>query len=355
MNLKSRRFVLRGLFTSFPLKQLIKEFIMKNVASFILLFVLLVCLDKPSSAQDRLDPASFNGKEEITIVVTDSGLGGLSVMDDVAKKMKSYGCFKKVNLIFVNALFDSNSGYNALKTREEKIGIFNNVLTGIEQKFHPDAILIACNTLSVLYRETDFVKKSKTPIFGIVEPGVQLIAERMVSDPTSAVILFGTETTIEEANHLKALLALNISDKRIVTKSCPQLQSYIEQNPEGEETEMLISVYLNEALEHLPKTDGLIYLSLNCSHFGYSEPLWRKAFAGTSYKLGGIIDPNFRMADLLITKKSQGRYTDTILSYLVVSKIELLNADAMFQVFSKKSSEMALAIKKYQLMPALFK
>jgi glutamate racemase len=319
---------------------------MKNVLLVILQIAFFLCSWTRTVAQP---------KEEITIVITDSGLGGLSVVEDVAKKIKVSGCFKKVNLIFVNALFDSNTGYNALQTRDEKIRIFNNVLAGIDEHFRPDVILIACNTLSVLYKETDFVKKSKTTIFGIVEPGVQLVAERLLSDSTSSVILFGTETTIDEASHLKALMALKIAGNRIISKSCPQLQSFIEQDPHGEETEMLISVYLNEALEQLPKTNGTVYLSLNCSHFGYSEDLWRKAFATTSFKFGAVLDPNFRMADFLINEICRNKFSETTLSYLVVSKIELLNDKVMVQYFSKKAPELAKALQNYRLMPALFK
>lgn len=327
---------------------------MNNLLSFILLIATFVIFEKNANAQDRIVPASVFGKEEITIVITDSGLGGLSVMDDVAREIKISGCFKKVNLIFVNALFNSNTGYNTLQTRTEKINQFSNVLSGIEQHFKPDVILIACNTLSVLYKETDFVKKSKTFLFGIVDSGVSLIMEQLSEDVASRVILFGTETTIEEGSHRKALLAHQIADKRIISKSCPQLQSYIEQNPHGEETEMLISVYLNEALEQLPKSDEAVFLSLNCSHFGYSEDLWRKAMAATPFKLGAILDPNFRMADILIKKNCLNKYADTTLSFLVVSKVELLNEKAMFQIFNEKSPELAKALQNYRKMPDLF-
>ena len=44
-------------------------------------------------------------KERVTIVVTDSGLGGLSVLADAAEKFRQYPVFKAVDLVFVNALF----------------------------------------------------------------------------------------------------------------------------------------------------------------------------------------------------------------------------------------------------------
>ena len=327
---------------------------MNRILPYFFLIAVFISSVGITKAQIGFDPNLFFGKEEITIVVTDSGLGGLSVMDDIAKKLKTSGCFKKVSLVFVNALFDANTGYNALQTRNEKIKIFSNVLTSIENRFKPDAILIACNTLSVIYKETDFVKQSKTPVIGIVESGVQLMAEKLKSDNNSNVIIFGTETTIEEGTHKKALLALQIADERIITKSCPQLQSYIEQNPAGEETEMLITVYLNEALVQCPENSGNIYLSLNCSHFGYSYNLWKKAFANTPYKSGEILDPNSIMGDFLVAQKYRNRYSGTEISFLVVSKVKLLNENAIVSIFSEKTPELASAIQKYHLIPDLF-
>jgi glutamate racemase len=327
---------------------------MNKYATCCILILLFSCSQKSTRDQGRFDPDALFGNKEITVVITDSGLGGLSVMDDIAKKIKTSGCFKKVSLIFVNALFDVNTGYNSLKTREEKIKVFNNVLAGIDKRYHPDIILIACNTLSVIYNETEFVRKTKTPVIGIVESGVKIIHEKLQKDTSSKVIIFGTETTIEEDSHRKALLELNIAKERIVTKACPQLQSYIEQNPSGEETEMLISVYLNEAIEQLPEKSGTVYISLNCSHFGYSSDLWEKALNSTSVKSGGILDPNFIMGDILVEEKYRNRFSVTKISLLVVSKVELLNARSMVNVFQKKSPELANALINYEIIPDLF-
>ncbi|MEA1898103.1 MAG: hypothetical protein U9N53_10635, partial [Bacteroidota bacterium] len=101
----------------------------------------------PGSSGKKLDNSIFD-QEEITVVITDSGLGGLAVLDDIAKKIAGSGYYKRVNLIFVNALFNADYGYNSLNSREEKISVFSSVLSGIENKFHPDVILIGCNTLS---------------------------------------------------------------------------------------------------------------------------------------------------------------------------------------------------------------
>jgi glutamate racemase len=327
---------------------------MNRLSLYFILIFLFTCSISFTNGQGINDLSQLFNKEEITVVITDSGLGGLSVMDNIARQMRGSGCFKKVNLIFANALFDVNSGYNALKTREEKIKIFSSVLEGIEKHYHPDLIMIACNTLSVVYKETDFARNSKTPLLGIVEPGVRLIADKLAAEKNSDVIILGTETTIEEGSHRKALLEKNIADDRIITMACPQLQSYIEQNPAGEETEMLISAYLNEALEKLPLNHGVVFLSLNCSHFGYSTDLWKKAFPNTSYKLGGLLDPNLIMGNKLMDDSILKRFPETKISYQVVSKVELINEKAMFNIFRAISPELAYALKNYSIISDMF-
>jgi glutamate racemase len=333
---------------------LVKNKISVVTLSFVLATVFTLC-SKPSGAQVNNDLSAIYGKDEITVVITDSGLGGLSVMNNIAGKLEGSGCYRKVNLIFVNALFDANTGYNSLQTREEKISVFNNVLTGIKEHFKPDIIFVACNTLSVIYKETDFVRRSTIPVIGIVEPGVQLIKEKLEKDINSTVIIFGTETTIEEGSHKKELLKLNFAEGRIITKACPQLQSYIEQNPSGEETEMLISAYVSEALEGLPRNNGALYLSLNCSHFGYSTYLWEKAFSSYPYKLGGIIDPNSIMGDILIDDKLRNRFNSTEISFRVVSRVEFLNKNPISGIFLKSSPKLAEAVQNYSIIPNLFK
>ena len=131
----------------------------------------------------------MNNRKEITILVTDSGLGGLSVVADVFNKLKKKKQYKKVNLIFADALFDANSGYNKLSSHNEKVSIFSKALAGMEKHFVPDIILIACNTLSVLYDETNFAKETKTEVVGIVEFGVKIIQDELRKTNDSKVDL----------------------------------------------------------------------------------------------------------------------------------------------------------------------
>jgi len=327
---------------------------MNKTLLYIFIFSVAWCSVISLDAQNHVDLSNLYNKKEITLVITDSGLGGLTVMDDISRKMKESGCYKKVNLVFVNAWFDENSGYNALQSRREKIEMFDRVLTAIGNKYNPDAILIGCNTLSVIFDETSFSRLSGTPVIGIVDAGVSLIDAKLKADPSSRVIIFGTETTVEEESHREGLLKQGIAGERIFTKACPQLQSYIEQSPMSEQTEMLISVYMNEALEELEENDGSVYISLNCSHFGYSEELWRKAFGETAYRSGGILNPNGSMSDILTDGKCLKRFGNTKISLLVVSKVTMPNAVTISGFFREESPDLTEALKNYTLVPDLF-
>jgi glutamate racemase len=322
---------------------------------FKLIFVGL-CLLFSNSISGNTPSSTDPGKrkKEITIVITDSGLGGLDVMGDIAKKLSGSGHYKKVNLIFVNALFEAGKGYNALNSREEKIRTFNNVLMGIEENYHPDIIMVACNTLSVLVKETAFVKNSDTKVVGIVEAGVSMIEWSMENEPNSSVIITGTETTITEDSHRKALIKNGVSENSIITQSCPQLQSYIEQDPEGEDTGMLISIYIDEAVSRLPEDHGPVFLSLNCSHFGYSDEFWREAFEYVNCDLAGILNPNETMGDFLFPTETAGRYKSTTVDLSVVSKVKILNKEAMVNFLQGSSPNMAEALKNYHIAPELF-
>jgi len=331
-----------------------KLLIMNRTHLFILLLPLFLCGQLRVMAQDTPDLSSLCQKREITVAVTDSGLGGMAVMEDISRKIKESRCFRKMNIVFVNALFDEETGYNALRTKREKAEMFDRVLSAIDSRYNPDAILIGCNTLSVLFDETAFSGLSETPVIGIVDAGTKLIVEKLKSDPSSRVIIFGTETTIEENSHKNGLLATGIPGERIVTKACPQLQSYIEQDPGSEETEMLISVYMHEALEELDKDGGDVYISLNCSHFGYSEELWIKAIGETGYRFGAILNPNSSMSDALTGERCHRSYNKTKISFLVVSGVEMPNAVTIAGYFRENSPEIADALKNYTLIPDLF-
>jgi glutamate racemase len=318
---------------------------------FFLLAVLLI----PMRAALRV-PAGSLEKQDITVVVTDSGLGGLSVLADTAARLKNAGLYRRVHLIFFNALFSNDSGYNSLSSRAEKIRIFNNVLKSIDARFNPDRVLVACNTLSVLLPDTPFARTAKIPVVGIVEPGAVLLAEAWKKAPAAAVVLFGTETTIAEDAHRARLIALGVPTEKIIVQACPELASYIENGPAADETALLVSANLDEALARLPSPSPPILAGLICTHYGYSLDLWAAALAEKKITVQGILNPNARLADAVIPVGAPKRHEQTEIDVRVLSMVEIAprKRDALAPWLAKRSPETAAAFRAYEWIPGLF-
>jgi len=295
-----------------------------GLRSLVLLIFILV--STPVAAQAEAGPEWLPGllhKESITIVVTDSGLGGLSVVADAAEKFRQHPVFKDVELVFFNALFTSDAGYNGLQSREEKLKVFSSALQSMQDHFAPDIILVACNTLSVLIPDTEFAKTSSVPVVGIVENGVEQISELLQDKPSARNIIFATQTTVDEGTHKNQLLEQGFSDEQVVTQSCPQLTLYIEQGYDSMYTEMLIDAYVDEALSGMGEITGPLSVSLNCTHFGYSLDFWKQAFASRGIEVTEFLDPNTRMVDFLLPDALQQRFQQSAVTVKVVSMIDI--------------------------------
>lgn len=292
----------------------------------ILALVLSSLLASPATAQTSDTPEwlpDLLAKEDITIVLTDSGLGGLSVVADAAMKLKQHPVFRRARLVFVNALFADNGGYNALQTREDKLAVFSSALQSMQDKYTPDIILVACNTLSVLAPDTEFARTSSTPVVGIVEEGVDQIANQMRNNPEARNILFATQGTVDDGTHKSALLSLGFGDDQVVTQACPQLSLYIEQGYDSMYTEMLIDAYVDEAVSGMGEIDGPLSVSFNCTHFGYSLELWKQAFASRGIEVAAYLDPNTQMIDFLLPDDKLQRFDEAEVTVSVVSMIDI--------------------------------
>jgi len=295
-------------------------------------------------------------KESITIVITDSGLGGLSVVADAAVKFQQNPVFKEVNLVFANALFSDQGGYNSLQSRQEKLRVFSSALQSMEDRFAPDIFLVACNTLSVLIPDTEFASTSSVPVVGIIENGVEQIREQLQDNPGDRNIIFATKTTVDEATHKNQLLQLGIKDEQVVAQSCPQLSLYIEQGYDSMYTEMLIDAYVDEALSAMGETDGSLSVSFNCTHFGYSLDFWKKAFASRGVDVSAYLDPNTEMIDFLLPDELRNRYQQSNINVKAVSMIDIPadHLDSIGRYLHTVSPRTETALRQFERIPDWF-
>lgn len=292
------------------------------VRQAVVTLLLVLAVSACSSPRETGQSLEFPG-DRLTIVVTDSGLGGLSVVADAERKLRESRAYCDVDLVFYNALFTAEGGYNSLPDRDVKISIFDRALQDMQRRYDPDVILVACNTLSVLVPGTTFADTAATTVVGIVEAGVDLIAAAMADDERSRAIIFATQTTAEEGTHTAALTADGIPANRIVVQSCPQLADFIERGYDGMDTEFLIDAYVSEALEQAGPIAGPLLVSFNCTHYGYALEAWDKAFAARGIVVAEYLNPNTRMVDVLLPARLRGRCDSTAVHVTAVSMVEI--------------------------------
>lgn len=320
-------------------------------------------------------------RPDLTIAVTDSGLGGLSVAADLAARLPASGIARAARVVFVNALFDDGVWYNDLASEAEKARVFDAALAAIELRCRPDRILIACNTLSVFYGRTQHARQAATPAVSIIPIGVELIEQALREAPDATAIVFATKGTIDSGAHRRELARRGVPGSRVVGQACPRLSTAIEHDPLGAETAARIREFVAEAVARLPapargggaasvrgvsprgsapgSTPGVatrLIASLNCTHFGYAGPLWAQAFAELGFPSVRVLDPNPRMADVVLDAYGPRRFAATQTRVEVVSKTEL-PADvraSLGRLLRATSPATAEALAHYERVPDLF-
>lgn len=330
----------------------------KLIIFFSFLIIVLVLFSQCTEQKDfdQMVTDFFTHNKDVTILVTDSGQGGLSVAADVAASLPQSGVFENARVVFFNSLFHDRSGYNSLKSETEKVRIFNTALKAMDKKYHPDLLLIACNTLSVLYDKTPFSKKAKFPVIGIVETGVDLIAEQFDQNPDATALIFATKTTIGSNAHKNLLVSRGYPADQIVGQACHRLAGSIERGYDSEETIGYIKEYVAEALEQISDSTTPIFASLNCTHYGYSMQQFKAVFAELGYPGIEIIDPNPLMADFLFKPPYVNRFPETKVTVEVVSKAKISKQEieSLAKLLQQLSPATATAFENYQYNPDLF-
>jgi glutamate racemase len=310
--------------------------------------------DRPT-AGDRL--GRFFQKDSVTIVVTDSGLGGLAVTAAVERLLEQHRVFAQVRLVFANSLPDRKHLYNQMESMEEKARVFDSALAGMTRTFQPDLILIACNTLSVVFPWTEFAHSSDVPVIGIVEFGVDQVANALRNDSTASAIILGTPTTIGQNTHAARLAELGFDSNRVETQACDMLESEIQADPTSDIVRSMVEMYADEALERRgdsPKGD--LVLALCCSHYGFARGVFGEVFGALSGHPVTIVDPNIAMSESLTPLELRGRYKETGVTVEVVSQAEILaeETEAMAAAVRPVSNATADALIDYSRVAGLF-
>ena len=293
------------------------------------------------------------------LVVTDSGLGGLSICAALERRLRLEGGVN-ARITYVNAWPFEGKGYNDLPDVPARAAVFDRALARMAS-WSPDRILIACNTLSIIYAHTAFRRAAPVPVNGIIDAGVGLFAEAMAAEPSAGLILLGTKTTIESRVHVDALVDCGVDPHRMRAVHCHGLAGAIEHGPDSDAVADLIKSCAARARAAEPGGVPL-YAGLCCTHYGYVSHRICAALGAALGRPVRALDPNARMVeDLEFASIAPGAgdeptFEAGAISVDVISKVALDDAarHAIASLVSPVSYITAQALLSYSHVPDLF-
>lgn len=294
-------------------------------------------------------------KDTLSLVITDSGLGGLSICADIVRGLQERRSCRSAAVTYFNAWPEQDRGYNLLPGMAERVRVFDRAL-GAMLGFRPDRILIACNTLSAFYPATPFSRQAPVPVTDIIGFGVEQMFAHLGARAESRVIILGTPTTIEAGTHRARLVERGIDAGRIVCQPCDRLAGEIEKAPEGATVRAMIEDYVGRAAEQVADRRLPVAAALCCTHYGYSRRLFEAALQSRFEGPVAILDPNRAMSEGLLADLPSRGGGDAQIDLQVVSRIvwseEKIGAIA--RLLEEVSPLTASALRTYRHDPELF-
>jgi glutamate racemase len=287
------------------------------------------------------------------ILITDSGVGGLSVVAYAERFIRTHGYTEPVRLTFANAAPANDYGYNSMPSREEKLATFDRFLRNVTERFAPDSIYVACNTLSVLLPDTPYFAFAAIPIQGIVETGVSLLLRALEGDPRSVAVVFGTQTTIDAGTYPRLLIERGVASSRIVSQACPGLADTISEDREGTKTGAEIRGWVGAAIDKMQNTGAPVVACLACTHYGY-----RKDFFAAAFEKAGIdatvVNPNESAVGDLFGPQTKGTHRDVGVRFVTRYAIPDATVEALSYFLNDISPRTVAAMQNFEHLPDLF-
>jgi glutamate racemase len=178
----------------------------------------------------------------------DSGIGGLTVMKAVMRRLPSESIY----------YFGDNARGPYGPRQLPEIREFALEIASFLEAMGVKLIVIACNSATSAGL-LEVQRKCQVPVIGVVEPGargaVQATHNRRIG-------VIGTVATVQSRAYLKAIHALD-AGANIHSRACPSLVGYVERGVvDGPEIEAEVRQYLRPLMKR--KVDTVV---LGCTHY----------------------------------------------------------------------------------------
>lgn len=291
------------------------------------------------------------------ILITDSGVGGLSVCAYAERFVRTHGFAEPVRLTFANAAPENDYGYNSMPSREVKLQTFDRFLRNVTARYAPDFIYVACNTLSVLLPDTPYFQNAVVPVKGIVETGAELLLRGLDADPRSVAMIFGTQTTIDSGVYPRSLEERGVEASRIVSQACPGLADTISEDREGARTKSEIEGWVRAAIDKMEDQTRPVVACLACTHYGYRKDLFAAALSDAGMH-ATVVNPNERAVDDLFGTRSEDHGAagsrEVEVEFVTRYAIPPATIDALTWFLGDISPRTVAAMKSFTHVPDLF-
>lgn len=197
------------------------------------------------------------------LLLFDSGVGGLSVLDEVRKLLP------QAPVIY--AADNAGLPYGS-KTEAQIAARVAGLLGRMTERFRPRLVCIACNTASTI--ALGMVREVlEVPIVGTV-PAIKPAA---AMTRTAVIGLLGTEATIRQA-YVDRLEQEFAEGKLLLRHGAPELVSAAEAKLRGEAVDPQVFARAAQGLRNQPGGDRIDTVVLACTHFPLVEAELARAF-----------------------------------------------------------------------------
>ncbi len=195
-----------------------------------------------------------------TIGVFDSGVGGLTVLAALVKRIPDADY-----LYFGDTARLPYGSKSASTVAHYAVGAVRYL-----QDRGAELLVIACNTATAL-AFNEIKAAAGVEVIGVVEPGAEAAA---AATRKRKVVVIGTEATISSHAYRRALEAREVAVRE---KACPLFVPLVEEGwVEHPVTEQVAKIYLSQAFSDDAGDFNADVLVLGCTHYPLIKPLLRR-------------------------------------------------------------------------------
>jgi glutamate racemase len=289
----------------------------------------------------------------LRIGITDSGVGGLSVCAEIESRLRDTPVQDDLELLYLNAAIEDDYSYNSMPDRQTKLRAFDCFLHNIYERYQPDLLFIACNTLSVLFRDPYFDGHRNHPIEGIVQAGADAMLNVFEQENNVTFIVFATPTTVEEAVYGKLLTQHGVPANRVIEQACPGLPDAISNDRSGQLAADMLDKFIPEALKQIDHEPETLAGFLGCTHYGYQASVFERALAPLAPRTR-VLNPNYKAAESVLSRLDSGNGNgDLSVEFITRYAIPAVVTKSLSAYIGKKAPATFSALENFTLVPEL--